>query len=190
MPEKKEIKENTEIVTEKKEPVTEKKRRSENRFFRASEKKEVSNTVAAVVHGEQTVTNKGTLKMRLLEDLYTLDGTLIPKDTYVYGIASITAERMLISIQSVRINNNIYSLKRTVFDQDGLQGINVPDNVKAEIAKRAKAQSIQEADVNTEVGGLVGKGANAVVSTAKSLLSKDAQEIKITVKSNYKIYLK
>lgn len=190
------LKDNPKEVQPKSEPTEQPKEtpkteaKKTNRFYRASEEKITGNTVSAVVHGEQTITNRGTLKMRLLEDLYTMDGTLIPKDTYVYGVANITQERIIIGIESVRIGKNIYALNRQVFDQDGLKGINVPENLKAEIAKKSSAQALQNADVQTGGGDILSRTANTVTSTAKNLLSKDAQEIKVTIKSNYKIYLK
>jgi hypothetical protein len=183
IPEATEVKEGTKVkATEEPKPT--------NRFFRASENKVTGNTVTAVVHGEQTITNKGTLKMRLLEDLYTSDGTLIPKDTYVYGVANINQERIQVNIESVRIGKNIYPLNRQVFDQDGLKGINVPENLKAEIARKSTAQAVQNSEVQTEGRDILSKTANTVAGAAKSILSKDAQEIKVTIKSNYKIYLK
>lgn len=172
------------------EQIQDEKPQKRNRFFRAEENKVTGNTVSAVVHGEQTVSDKSTLKIRLLEDLVTLDGTLIPKDTYIYGVVSISAERININIASVKMGKNIYNLKRDVYDQDGLMGINVPENIKAEIAKRTTQDAIRESDVNTNRGNILERTAGSVVTTTKNILSKDAGDIKVTIKSNYKIYLK
>jgi len=181
-------------IVSKEEPAIitqeEEKPQKRNRFFRAEENRVVGNTVAAVVHGEQTVSDKSTLKLRLLEDLVMNDGTLIPKDTYIYGVVSITAERININIASVKIEKNIYAVKRDVYDQDGLKGINVPENVKAEIAKRSSQEMIRDADVNTGNGNILERTAGNVVRASKNILSRDAADIKVTIKSNYKIYLK
>lgn len=169
------------------EELTEKK---QNRFFRGEQKRITGNTISAVVHGEQIVTNGSTLKMRLLEELNLSDEVSIPRGTYIYGIVNINEERINVNIQSVMLGKNIYPIKRNVYDQDGLIGINVPENLKAEIAKKATAQAIQETDANIGSGNVLQKGANAVGNAAKNLLSKDAQEIKVTIKSNYRLYLK
>lgn len=160
-----------------------------NRFFRGEKTQEIGNTVEAVVHGEQTVTNKSTLKMRLLEDVHIEDGITISRGTYVYGVVSISEERISVKIESVRVGKNIYPFDRSVFDMDGIAGISVPENIKAEIAKKSSAQVIQEQDIETK-GSKIGQTLEAVGSTARNVLSSAAQEVKVTIKSNYKIYLK
>jgi len=162
-----------------------------SRFYRGSQKQERGNTVPCVVHGEQVVSNGSTLKMRLLEDIVSKEGVTIPKNTYVYGIVKITEERINIELQTVRVGKNIYSIEKTVFDRDGIKGINVPANIKAEIAKQASASAIDNADVNNNSGtNIISKTANAAANITKSVLSKDQREIKVTIKSNYKLFLK
>lgn len=162
---------------------------NKSRFFTGQKKQIISNTVAAVVHGEQTVTNGSTLKLRLLEDMQ-MENVNIPSGTYIYGVVSIKSDRMNVSIQSIRIGQNIYSLSKSVFDMDGLIGINLPENIKAEIAKQATAESIREAEITSSGGNLLERGINAAEKAAKNLLSSKAKEIKVTIKANYKILLK
>lgn len=171
------------------EPIKEEPR---NRFFRSAKAQERGNSIPCVVHGEQTVTNGSTLKMRLLEDIETEEGITIPKNTYIFGIVKISEERMDVKLETVRVGKNIYSIKKAVYDRDGIVGINIPESIKAEIAKKASSSAIENTDVSTTSGGgnIVSTVGNAVTSATKSVLSKDKQEIRITVKSNYKLFLK
>lgn len=173
-----EIQEDTEVKT--------------NKFYTGRRRTQKGNTISAVVQGEQTVMQGSTIKLRLLEDMKTETGVIIPKGTSIWGVVSISSERLLVNISSVLLGKDLIQIQRTVYDIDGQKGINLPPNVKAEIAKRAEAQSIQNAptDEITSGGGIIEKSAGAVVNTAKGLLSRKAEEIKVTVKSNYQIVLK
>jgi conjugative transposon TraM protein len=163
-----------------------------NRFYTGRRRTKKGNTISAAVQGEQTVMQGSTIKLRLLEDMTTEAGVTIPKGTTIWGVVSISSERLLVNISSVLLGKDLIPIQKTVYDIDGQKGINLPANVKAEIAKRAEAQSIQNAPTEeiTSGGGILEKSAGAVVNTAKGLLSRKAEEIKVTVKSNYQIVLK
>ena len=127
--------------------------------------------------------------MRLLEDMY-IDNITIPNGTYLYGIVNITDERIIVNIESIRLGNNIYPVSKNVFDMDGIQGINLPENLKSEIAKKAASQSIRESNTNNTGNGIIERAAGTVLNTSKNMIANNVQEIKVTIKSNYKIYLK
>lgn len=163
-----------------------------NRFFEGKRRERRGNTLSCVVHGEQEVMNGSTIKLRLMEEYTTDNGIKIEKGTTLWGVCNLSKERMNVTIQSVLNGKDLIPLNFVVFDIDGLQGINLPNNVKAEIAKRAKAQSLQDAPTDEIIGngGILEKGARTVVNTTKNILSKKQEEIKITVKSNYRLVLK
>lgn len=163
-----------------------------NRFYRGVRKQKKGNTVSASVYGDQTLMQGSTIKIRLLEDLQTVQGQTIPKGTPVWGVVNITRDRMLVTVSSILLGKDLVDVNYTVYDIDGQQGINLPANVKAEIARRAEARSIQNAPTDglTSDGGILEKSAGAVVGTAKNILSRKAEEVKVKVKSNYQIVLK
>ncbi|MFV0468633.1 MAG: conjugative transposon protein TraM [Dysgonomonas sp.] len=178
------------IITETNQEKAEQNTKKQSRFFRGGNREEKGNSTPAVVQGEQTVSDGSTLLMRTLEDTYTSSGILIPKNTYISGIVRLTEERLNIQIQSVRLEKNIYNISRDVYDLDGLKGLNVPENVKAELARQASARALENTDTRTSGGSIVNKVGNAVGDAAKSVLSKDKREIKVTIKNNYQIFLK
>lgn len=77
-----------------------------------------------------------------------------------------------------------------MYDQDGLPGIYVPLNIKAEASKEAADEVV--GDLNTGIYGtdMLSTGVNAVSNAAKSVFRKKNNQIVVTVKSNYKLYLK
>lgn len=168
------------------------KKKKEAQFYEGKLKPKRGNTFACVVHGDQEVMNGSTIKLRLMDEYTTGDGTVLEKGTTLWGVCSLTKERMNVTVQSVLQDKNLIELNFIAYDIDGLQGINLPNNVKAEIAKRVKAQALEDAPTEEVIGnnGILEKGANAVVNTTKNLLSRKQSEIKILVKSNYQLVLK
>lgn len=180
----------TKIIKDKKSmsEAPEPKQESRNsRFFSAGRKNQiVGNSIRATVHGDQTVMDGSTLKMRLLEDVQ-VDGLDIPRNTFIYGSVKIENERVGVHISSVRVGNNLFKFEKDVFDRDAIKGIYVPGNLKSETKSQVADQSLNE--INPSVDGIVGSGINAVVSAGKSVISRNIKKAKITIKTNYEIYL-
>ena len=173
----------TPMTVPAKEPV----RPQGRRFFSSSSKKNnTDNAIAAVVHGDQTVTAGSTLKMHLLQDM-NINGMSVPKNTFVYGTVSFSGERMTGKVSSLRLSNSIYPVKPDVYDRDGILGIHVPGNIKAEAKGDVTEAGVGE--VNPTGTGIIGSATRAVISAGKSVISKKVRTQKATVRTNYKIYL-
>jgi conjugative transposon TraM protein len=100
---------------------------SQNDFFTIENTAPIDsqNTVAAVIHETQTLVAGSTVKLRLTNDVY-INGMLIPKDNFVFGVASLNGERLTIKISSVRYHNSIYPVDLSVYDMDGAEGVYIP----------------------------------------------------------------
>ena len=166
----------------------EKKQEVKNsRFFSAGNSRMIAgNSIRATVHGDQTVMDGSTLKMRLLEDA-EVDGVVVPRNTFIYGTVKINNERVEVKITSVRLKNNLFKFEKEVFDRDAIKGIYVPGNIKSEARSEATDQGLNQ--INSNVDGIVGTGVNAVVTAGKSVLSRNIKRTKVTIKTNYEIYL-
>lgn len=147
-----------------------------------------SNAIEAVIHDTQTVVAGSTVKMRLLSDLY-VNGQLIEKDQFVYGVCAINGERLTISITSIRDEKSLFPVSMTVFDLDGLEGIYIPGAITRDAAKQASSQSIQDMQLYSMDNSLGVQAATAGIEAAKGLFSKKAKLIKITLKAGYQILL-
>lgn len=162
----------------------------ESRFFSGDKEKNTGNTVEAIVSGDQKITSGSVIKLVTLQEMQTPGGLVLGKGTALFGLVKLEKDRINISIESVRVGNSIYEIKKTVYDQDGLPGIYVPLNIKAEAGKEAADEVV--GDLNTGVYGtdVLSTGVNAVSNAAKSVFRKKNNRIVVTVKSNYKLYLK
>jgi len=159
----------------------------------ASTVKNSKNLVAACIHGDQVVTSGGTVRMRLLEDMKIGD-VVIPASTIFYGVAQLGADRMSVKVESMKYGSYIAKTEIVIYDNDAIEGLNLPDNIKAQISKLSATQSSSGLDVDvptSSVGGGIVKGAvKSVAGAIKNIGVNRIQEIKVNLKSNYKIYIK
>ncbi len=148
-----------------------------------------ANAVEAVVHASQVLVTGAVVKMRLLADI-SLQGHRIPKDQFVYGIASLNQERLEISVTSIRDGVSVYPVRMEVFDMDGLPGIYIPGAIGRDAVKQSgdnALQSLTPASLDPSIGA---QAATAGIETAKTLLSRKVKLTRVMVKAGYKILLK
>jgi len=163
----------------------------ENKFFGIEKDSETEeqNTIEAVVHQTQTLVNGAVVKMRLLNDIY-LNGSLVPKGNFVFGIAELNDERLEININSVRNNNSLFPVKLEVFDMDGLPGIYIPGAISRDVAKQSADNSLQLMELTSMDPSFKAQAAATGINAAKSLLSKKVKQVKVLVKAGYKVLLR
>ena len=146
------------------------------------------NAIEAVVHENQILVNGSIIRLRLTNDIY-VNGSLIPQGNFIYGVASLSDERLIISINSIRYVNFLFPVKLEVYDMDGLPGIYIPGAISRDVAKQSADNSLQLME-STMDPSLKAQAATAGINTAKSLLSKKVKLVKVLVKANYKVLLK
>ena len=142
----------------------------------------------AVVHETQTVVNGSTVKLRLANAIF-INGVLIPKDHFLYGIASLKGERLTITINSLRYHNSIFPVNLSVYDRDGLAGIYIPDAISRDVAKASADRSIQTLGVTSLDDSWGAQAAGMGIETAKNLLSKKVKLVKVVLKAGYQVLI-
>lgn len=146
-------------------------------------------SVRAVIHESQTLVSGSTVKLRLTNDIF-INGVLIPKDNFVFGIASLNGERLNISINSVRYKNFLFPVELSVYDLDGLNGIYIPGAVAREVAKESADQGIQDIGFNSINPSIGMQAASVGVQAAKTLFSKKVKLVRVMLKAGYQVLLK
>lgn len=171
---------------------TVKKQGAETGFYGLNEESlinEDNNAIEAAVHENQTLVNGAVLKLRLLNDVY-INGSLIPKGNFVFGIASLNDERLEIEINSIRSVNSLFPVKLEVYDMDGLPGIYIPGAITRDVAKQSVDNSLQLMELSSLDPSFKAQAAAAGIGAAKNLLSKKVKLVKVMVKAGYKVLLK
>ena len=145
--------------------------------------------IIAVVHNEQTLSVGSVIKLRLLQEVF-VNGERIPMGSFLFGYSSIDNERLKVVVSSIQFQNRLYPVALTVFDMDGLEGINIPGSVGRDVMKQSVDQSIQSVGGMSFDPSLKAQAASAGVNVAKSLLSKNVKQVRVTVKAGYRVLLK
>jgi conjugative transposon TraM protein len=164
-----------------------------NRFYSLDdivyENTDSENSIKAVVHQSQTLVDGSVVKLRLLTDVF-INGSLVPKDHFVFGAASLYGERLIIKVQSIRNKNSLYPVNLSVCDMDGMEGIYIPGGITRDVAKQSAERAVQGIGFTSLDPSLKVQAASAGIEAAKSLVSKKAKVVKVTVKAGYQILLR
>ena len=152
------------------------------------EQEEHQNSIEAVIHETQTIVNGSVVKLRLSSDIF-LQGTMIPKNTFLYGIATLKGERLEVKINNIQFRNSIFPVELTVYDMDGIDGIYIPGAVSRDVAKASADRSIQTLGLTGLTDSWGAQAAGMGIEAAKSLMSKKVKLIKVVVKAGYQVLL-
>lgn len=147
------------------------------------------NAIQAVIHETQTLVDGSTVKLRIINDVF-INGVSIPKDNFLFGIASLRGERLSIKINSVRYHNSLFPVELSVYDLDGLDGIYIPGAITRDVAKQSADRSMQTIGLTSLDPSWGAQAASAGIEAAKTLFSRKVKLIKVTVKAGYQVLLR
>lgn len=123
------------------------------------------------------------IRIRLLDDIQ-VGQELLLKGTYLYGlIYGFQAQRVLISITSVMVDNKVLPISLKLYDNDGLEGLYVPASKFREFTKELGANGAQGIQYSSEGGneimtGLFTKLFTSTTTAAAQLIKKDKAKLK------------
>ncbi len=151
------------------------------------------NTIAAVIAGNQSVTNGQSVKLRITEPMW-IGNRLIPRNTKVVGAARLQDERLEIEITSVETNGSIYEVELKVYDSDGQEGINIPNSMESdalhEIGANMGSTMGSSINISTDAGAQiasdVGRG---LINGVSQYLTQKMRTVKVHLKSGYRVML-
>ena len=151
------------------------------------------NTIAAVIAGNQSVTNGQSVKLRTTEPMW-IGNRLIPRNTTVVGSARLQDERLEIEITSIETNGSIYEVELKVYDSDGQEGINIPNSMESdalhEIGANMGSTMGSSINISTDAGAQiasdVGRG---LINGVSQYLTKKMRTVKVHLKSGYRVML-
>ncbi|MRX46951.1 conjugative transposon protein TraM [Pedobacter puniceum] len=148
-----------------------------------------ANAIKAVIHQNQEIVSGAVIKLRLLDTVY-INGIVIPQNHFIYGLAQINSERMLINIKSLRYKNSILPVSLSAFDLDGIEGLFVPGTISRDASKQGVDDAIQSMQIMTMDPSLSAQAAGAGVQAIKGLFSKKVKQIRVQIKAGYQLLLK
>lgn len=148
-----------------------------------------ANSIEAIIPETQTIVAGATIKLALSNDV-TIKNVLLPAGTFIYGTASLSNERLKISINSIRFENSILPVALDVYDMDGQEGIYIPGSINRTVAKESANNAMSGMNATTIDPSIGAQAATAGIEAAKSLFSKKIKLIKMTVRAGYNVLLR
>lgn len=147
-----------------------------------------NNAIAARVADNQILVNGAVIKLQLQQDIY-LREEKIPAGSFLYGTVTLNAERLQVTILTIRYGTSIYPVSLEVYDMDGLAGIYIPGAITRDVMKQSGDNSLQQLGMASIDPSLKAQAAAAGINTAKNLLSRKSKLVKVMVKAGYKVLL-
>ncbi|MFI3249313.1 MAG: conjugative transposon protein TraM, partial [Rikenellaceae bacterium] len=92
------------------------------------------NTISACIHSDQTITNSGAVKIRLLEPMM-IGKYELPKGAIFTGQSRVNGERLTISIKQIEHLGRIIPVELLIIDTDGEEGIFIPNSMEVSALK-------------------------------------------------------
>lgn len=151
------------------------------------------NTIAACVHGTQTVTDGQALRLRLLEPM-RVGGRPVPEWTVITGLTRLQGERMEVEIEAVSHNGSVLPVELEVYSTDGQKGILVPNSLENDAAREIAAGmggAVESGiSISTDAGAqIVSDVGRGLIRGVSQYFTKKARTVKITVKAGYRLLL-
>ena len=150
-------------------------------------------TVRACVASTQVIRAGSTVQLRLLEAV-RIDGVTIPRNTPLYGLATISGMRLQVMVSSVEYGGRIFAVEAAAYDLDGQPGLNVPNSRERTALKEALASVGQTAGTSVNVTRSAGQQvlselARGGLQASSQYVAGKLREVKITLKANHQLLL-
>ena len=150
-------------------------------------------TVRACVASTQVIRAGSTVQLRLLEAV-RIDGVTIPRNTPLYGLATISGMRLQVVVSSVEYGGRIFAVEAVAYDLDGQPGLNVPNSRERTALKEALASVGQTAGTSVNVTRSAGQQvlselARGGLQASSQYVAGKLREVKITLKANHQLLL-
>ncbi|WP_304649103.1 conjugative transposon protein TraM [uncultured Duncaniella sp.] len=152
------------------------------------------NTISACIASDQSVIDGQSVKLRTLEPMW-IGNSLLPKNTTIVGSARLQGERLEISVENIEAMGCIMEVDLAVYDSDGQEGINIPNSMESDALKEIGAN--MGSTVGSSINISTNAGAQIVSDVGRGLLNgvgqyltKKVRQVKVHLKSGYKVMLK
>jgi hypothetical protein len=145
--------------------------------------------ISAIVDGKQKVKDGAAVKLKLTDSV-TLKNQFLPKGQEVFGVCQVGNQRLLLTIQTIRLDKQIIPVNLTVFSLDGMPGIPAPEAELGGAAGNGADNAIQNMQFLSMDQSLGAQAAAGGVNAAKGLFSKKVKKIKVKLSDKYPVLLK
>ena len=147
-----------------------------------------SSAIVAVVPEEQSLVTGEQLRLELARDVKVGD-RLIPRGTFMTGVASLSGERLRVTIAAIGWEEHIFPVGLQVYDEDGGMGIYIPGAPAQDALRESGGQEVNSFGPTVLSTTLTGQAAGAGMQMARGLLSRKIRPVRVTVPEGYRVLL-
>ena len=166
--------------------------RYSNSFFGLTDPKvpeAASQILQASVPEPVSLVSGSTVKLQIKKEIL-IHNTPIRAGQLIYGIATLSNERIRIHVSSIRTALEILPVSLDVYDLDGLEGIYIPGSITRDVGKQTADQSISSLGLTSVDPSIGAQAASAGIQAAKTLFSRKLKLIKVSIQAGYQVLLK
>lgn len=132
----------------------------------------------------------GSVVKLQLSQACVVNGQQVAAGCDLYGTVSFENNRIFIVVPTVKVGNNHLPVSLSVYDLDGMEGLNAPNSITRDVIKSGVDQSLQSVNILSLDPSIKTQAAMAGISAAKSLLSRKAKAVRVTISAGYNVFLK
>lgn len=151
--------------------------------------RDVSVGIPATVESDQELMNGAVLPMRLTSAIL-YNGITLPRGQQVYGMVTMSGDRMQVNIHSIRCGSAIITTAWQVYDMDGLQGIRIPDGLGRQVARQSADQGIGSLNLAAYDPSVGAQVTSAGIQAARSFFSRKVRTVRVMVPAGYQVLLR
>jgi len=145
--------------------------------------------ITAVIDENITGYAGSRIRLRLLEPIMA-GNVMIPKDTYLYALVSgFSGQRVALTIKTILYNGQLLPVKLAVYDQDGLDGLYVPNSQFRDFTKDASTNVMQGVDIESTSTSYLMSAADKLFESTSSAIASAIRKDKARIKYNSYVYL-
>lgn len=160
---------------------------------RTEQEVQPKNSVRAIIQETQQITEKGSVRVRLLESA-KIANHLIPQGSLLTANAKFQEGRLQLKITSLELNGTILPVDISVYGLDGQLGLFVPyspersalTEMAANMGQASGSSIMMTNSAGQQIAGDLSRG---VVQGVSGYFSKKIRTPKITLKAGYQMFL-
>jgi hypothetical protein len=145
--------------------------------------------IEAVVDKDQTLVSGESVELRLSQEAL-INGVAIPRGTLVTGKASLSGERLLVTVSSLLVGRVSVPVSLEVVDLDGLAGIRERGSINRDVSKESAGEAVGSLGVTSLDPSLGGQAAAAGLEAAKTLLNRKVRLVRVSITAGYRVFLR
>jgi hypothetical protein len=149
----------------------------------------LGSAIEAVIARDQTLVSGESVELRLAQEAF-INGVRIPRGTQLSGKATLSGERLLVAVSSIRLGKATVQVALEVVDMDGMAGIQEKGSINRDVSKESADEAISRLGVTSLDPSFKDQAAAAGLQAAKTLLSRKVRLVRVSVTAGYSVLLR